>query len=414
MKRIGRFILDTKEGVLISLRALRVNKMRAVLTTLGIVIGIVAVTTMSTAIVGLKQAFIRSISSLGQNVLYVDKFQWLGGRNWRLYRNRKNITYSQYEKLKNSLSSYEAIAPIQRTFGRTIKYKDRTATSSFIYGTTAQYINISEVVPEKGRFINEMDMRSNSKVCVIGYDIANALFPNENPINKVIKIKNVPIKVIGVLEKQGSGFFGTISLDAEVLMPMAVFHKIFGGRRRSLQIAVKVADEEKIPDTREEISAIMRKIRKVPPGKPDDFAINQQQMFEDVYNQTVGIIAIAGIVITALSLFVGAIGIMNIMFVSVTERTREIGIRKAIGAKTNAILFQFLSESTIICLIGGLIGLFISFPLSLIIDRFLPTSMPVEVVLLALAISFLVGIISGYLPARKAAKLNPVEALRYE
>ncbi len=414
MKKIGRMFLDLKEGILISLRALKVNKMRAVLTTLGIVIGIVAVTTMSTAIVGLRQAFIKSFSSLGQNVLYVSKFEWMGGKNWRYYRNRKNITYDQYLKLKKSLTNYEAIAPIQRAFGRTIKRKDLTATSSFIYGTTDQYIRIAEVMPENGRFINEMDMRSNSKVCVIGKDIADALFPNEDPINKEIKIKNIPIKVIGVLEKQGSGFFGTVSLDAQILMPLPVFYKIFGGKRKSLEIAVKVAEKSQVLDAREEIEAVMRTIRKVPPGKPNDFAINRQQIFEDVYDKTVGIIAIAGIVITALSLFVGAIGIMNIMFVSVTERTREIGIRKAIGAKTHAILLQFLSEATIICLIGGLIGLSISFPLSLLINQFMPTSMTPEVVALALLISFVVGIISGILPAKKAAKLNPVEALRYE
>ncbi len=414
MKKIGRILLDTKEGILISLRAIKVNKMRAILTTLGIVIGIVAVTTMTTAIIGLKQAFIQSISSIGQNVLYVDKYEWLGGKNWRMYRNRKNITFDQYLKLKKSLSYYDAIAPIQRTFGRTIKYKNRSATSSFIYGTTEEYLKISEVLPDTGRFFSEMDVGAAHNVCVIGKDIAKALFPNEDPINKEIKVMGHRLRVIGVLEKQGSGFFGTISLDSQIIMPITVFYKIIGGRRRSMQIAVKVNDETKIDDVRLEIEAIMRTIRKVPPGKPDDFAINRQQVFEDMYDKTVGIIAIAGIVITALSLFVGAIGIMNIMFVSVTERTREIGIRKAIGAKTHAILLQFLSEATIICLIGGLIGLAISFPLSLLINQFLPTAMPFEVVLLALFISFVVGIISGILPAKKAAKLNPVEALRYE
>jgi putative ABC transport system permease protein len=155
-------------------------------------------------------------------------------------------------------------------------------------------------------------------------------------------------------------------------------------------------------------------IRKVPFNKPDDFAINQQEALKDMYDKTIGIVAIAGIVITALSLFVGAIGIMNIMFVSVTERTREIGVRKAIGAKTWSILLQFLAESAILCLMGGIIGLMISFPLSLIINQFLPTAMPLDVVLLALFISAMVGIISGFLPAWKASRLNPVDSLRYE
>jgi len=158
----------------------------------------------------------------------------------------------------------------------------------------------------------------------------------------------------------------------------------------------------------------MRTIRKNPHGKPDDFALNQQEVFQQMYDKTVGIVAIAGIVITALSLFVGAIGIMNIMFVSVTERTKEIGIRKAIGAKTWTILFQFLAEATFICLLGGIMGLAISFPLSLIINQFLPTVMPLNIVFLALLISAAVGIISGFLPAWRASKLDPVDALRYE
>ena len=220
------------------------------------------------------------------------------------------------------------------------------------------------------------------------------------------------MKVVGVLEKQGSALFGSFSMDGQVIMPLGVFEKIFGQQRGRLRIDVKVANEKNIEDVKEEIRSIMRVIRKVPPGQPDDFAINQQEVFKEVYDKTVGVISIAGIVITSLALFVGAIGIMNIMFVSVTERTNEIGIRKAVGAKTWSILVQFLSEAAIICLLGGIIGLIISFPLSLLINQFLPTAMPASIVVLALIISSGVGVISGFLPAYKASRLNPVEALR--
>ena len=412
MKKI---LIDIKEGLLISLRAIRSNKMRAFLTTLGIIIGIVAVTTMSTAIVGLEKAFISSISSFGSDVLYIDKFEWFAGHDWSYYRNRKDITYEQYERLRDKLKNnpnIQAIAPNKRTFGATVERDKYTATSTVVYGTTAEYMETANTIPGEGRFFSDLEVKASRNVCVIGKDIADALFPYSSPINKTIKVNNEPMKVVGVLEKQGSAFFGSFSMDGQLIMPLGAFEKIFGEQRGRLRIDVKVANEKELPDVKEEIRSVMRVIRKVPPGKPDDFAINQQEVFKEVYDRTVGVISIAGIVITSLALFVGAIGIMNIMFVSVTERTNEIGIRKAVGAKTWSILIQFLSEAAIICLLGGLAGLIISFPLSLLINQFLPTSMPISIVVLALIISSGVGVISGFLPAYKASKLNPVEALR--
>lgn len=407
------FLVELKEGILISLRAIRVNKMRSILTTLGIIIGIVAVTTMSTAIVGLREAFISSISSFGTDVLYIDKFEWFGGQDWRFYRNRKDITLDQYESLKERYHGYDAIAPNKRTFGRTVKYQERSVESTLIYGTTEDYLVTANAIPSDGRFFNELEVRANRRVVVVGQDIAEGLFPNESAIGKDIKINGVPLKIVGVLEKQGSGFLGSFSLDGQIIIPIRVFERIFGDRG-NLRIDIKVSNVDKMDEAKEEIGAVFRTIRKVPPGEPNDFAINQQDVFTDVYDQTVGMIATAGIVITALSLFVGAIGIMNIMFVSVTERTKEIGIRKAIGAKRWSILIQFLVEAAIICLLGGIIGLMISYPLSLVIDQFLPTDMPLDIVILSLVISAMVGIISGFLPAYKASKMDPVDALRYE
>lgn len=408
------FLIEMKEGIYISLRAIRANKMRAILTTLGIIIGIVAVTTMSTAITGLREAFISSISSLGSDVLYVDKFDWLGNHDFRTMRNRKNITYEQYEKLRTSLTSYAAMAPNLRSFGSKVRYGQKSTDATMIYGTNEDYMKTSNLIPVKGRFLNEMDVKAARKVCVVGSDIADALFPREDPINKDIRVGDVPLMIIGVLDKQGSGLFGGFSPDGQIIMPLKTFENSIGSYRSNLRIDIKVSDQDRINETKDEVISILRTIRKVPIDKPNDFAVNQQEAFKEMYDKTVGVVGIAGLFITALALFVGSIGIMNIMFVSVTERTKEIGIRKAIGAKTWSILTQFLAEAIIICLMGGIIGLMISFPLSLVINQFLPTSMPLDIVIIALLISAFVGVLSGFLPAYKASKLDPVEALRYE
>lgn len=408
------FFVEFIEILSIALRAIRANKLRSILTTLGIIIGIVAVTTMSTAIIGLREAFLSSISSFGSDVLYVSKFPWFSMGDWSRFRNRKDLTLEHYEKLKNMIHTYEAIAPTVTTFGLSVKRANKSVYSSIVYGTTEDFQKTSQIEMEEGRFITDMEVEGARKVCLIGQDLVNELFPFETPINKEIKIRNIPFKVVGTMTKQGSGFLGSFSMDGMVIMPLKTFISVSGEEHNRLRIDVKVGDVEKLEDAKQEIIAAMRVIRKVPPHKEDDFAVNQQEAFKEMYDSTVGVIAYAGIVITALSLFVGAIGIMNIMFVSVTERTKEIGIRKAIGAKTWSILLQFLVEAAVICMLGGIIGLIISFPLSLIINQFLPTSLPLHIAGLALLISAVVGVISGFLPAWKASRLNPVDSLRYE
>jgi putative ABC transport system permease protein len=408
------FLLELKEGVIFSLKAIKANKLRSALTTLGIVIGIVAVTTMQTAIIGLKNSFLESISSIGTDVLYVEKFEWFGDQDFHYYRNRKDFTWSQYERLKSQLRLADAVVPSIRSFGEIAKRQDKSAETTMDFGTTEDYIKVAGTFPANGRFFTELEVKGARNVCVIGQEIADKLFLEEDPIGKYIKIKGYSLKVVGVLEKQGSGFLGSASADGQVILPFEVFKKLFGERRQSFRIAIKAKSTEQMLDLKEEVRSVMRIVRKVPPGKEDDFAINQMEALTRAYDTIIGTVAIAGLVITALSLFVGAIGIMNIMFVSVKERTKEIGIRKAIGAKTWSILIQFLAEAAIICLLGGIIGLMIAFPISLIINQFIPTSMPLEIVFLALFISGIVGIISGFLPAYKASKMNPVEALRYE
>jgi putative ABC transport system permease protein len=218
--------------------------------------------------------------------------------------------------------------------------------------------------------------------------------------------------VVGVLEKLG-GFAGNGGLDSQILVPIPQYTKNFE-RNPNYEIQVKVSHLDQMEDATDELRAVMRRLRQIPPGKPDDFAINQQDQFLELFHQLAGTIGMVGIFITGLSLFVGGIGIMNIMFVSVAERTREIGVRKAIGAKRRTILLQFLIEAASICLLGGLIALAIAWPATLLLNKIMPAALSPAIVGIALLVSLVTGVVSGFLPAWRAARMNPVDALRNE
>ncbi|KAB2925027.1 MAG: FtsX-like permease family protein [Bacteroidetes bacterium] len=403
---------EIKEGLAISFQAIRANKMRSVLTTLGIVIGIVSVTLMGTAIEGLSRAFNDTVSKIGADVLYVQKFPWFdGGDNWWKYRNRKNLDLKQYRAVREQATQVAALTPAAGT-RVPIKYRSISADGIIVIGANEQYVQTAGVGVEAGRFFSQAESNGDRPVAVLGYTVAEKLFPSETPLGKNVKIGSHTFRVVGVMTKQGS-FLG-MNMDDRAIIPITQFLQKYSNHRRGVELHVKAADINDLDNTKEELRGILRKVRGVKPGAEDDFAINQQEMFIQTFNAIGGVVAGIGLFITALSLFVGAIGIMNIMFVSVTERTKEIGIRKAIGAKRSTILFQFLIESAILSLLGGIIGIVIAYPLSLLVDQILPTSMPLSVVAIAMFISLLVGVVSGFLPANRASKMDPVDALRYE
>lgn len=410
--KITDLAYEVKEGLGISFQAIRANKMRSVLTTLGIVIGIVSVTLMGTAIEGMSRAFNEMVSKIGADVLFVQKFSWFSSEEeWWASRNRKNIDLKQFKAVRDQGTTISAVTPVT---GRrlSIKYRSLSSDGIIVVGANEQYVHVAGLNMEMGRFFSQAESNGDRPVAVIGYTVAENLFPNESPLGKTVKIGTHSFRVVGVTAKQGN-FLG-MDMDNRAIIPITNFLQKFANVRRGMDIQVKAANIKDLENTKEELRGIMRKVRGVKPGAKDDFAINQQEMFIQTFNQIGGVIAGIGLFITALSLFVGAIGIMNIMFVSVTERTKEIGIRKAIGAKRSTILFQFLIESAALALLGGIIGIIISYPLSLLIDQILPTSMPFSVVGIALLISVLVGVISGFLPANRASKMDPVEALRHE
>ncbi|MCA2005330.1 MAG: ABC transporter permease, partial [Ignavibacterium sp.] len=407
-------LFEFKEGMMIALRAIASNKIRAMLTMLGIFIGVTVVVTMSTAITGIDNSFQKGISSLGSDVLYIDKWAWFSNVEWWKMRNRKNITMEEFERFKSLAKLPIAVAPVINTV-QTVKFQERRVENVFINGSNADYVKTTNFTFSEGRFYSEIESNSSRQVAVIGSEIAKKLFPNLSALDKTIKIGGENYRVVGVLAEQGSFILGPWNPDNQVYVPIGTIFKNFASNRwRSITINVRANGPAMVEETKAEAEGIMRKVRGLSYDQENDFSINQQEGLQENYNSVVGVIQIAGLFITGLSLFVGAIGIMNIMFVSVKERTKEIGLRKAIGAKRRTILAQFLLESSVICLVGGFAGLIAAVILSMLINQFIPTSIQVGSVILGISISLITGIISGLAPAYTAAKMDPVEALRYE
>ncbi|MBH31111.1 MAG: ABC transporter [Candidatus Marinimicrobia bacterium] len=399
------------ENLRISFSSILANKSRSILSVLGIVIGVLSVTLMGTMISGLDATFERSMSSFRSNVLFVSRMDWFGGDwDWWEFRNRPRIKEEYGEKLRVQSQFVEAVAPATERSGRIIR-KDRQIDTRF-FGTTPEYLATNDAIEiAQGRFFTEGENRSGSRVLVIGADIKDALFDNQDAIGQYVKIGNHKFRVIGVSGKMGK-FMGLFSLDNQAIIPFGTFKRLFT-RRGWMNIRLKV-DGDRIEEAKEEIRGHMRVIRGLKPTEDDNFALNHSSTFEAQYRAIKLAIGGTGIFITALSLIVGGIGIMNIMFVSVKERTREIGVRKALGATQRTILAQFLMEAITICFLGGLFGMGVAYGLSTIINRFFPSVMPIGLALGAIFLSVMIGIISGLIPSSRAAKLDPIEALRYE
>jgi putative ABC transport system permease protein len=405
---------EIKEGLLIAFRALRSNKVRTSLTMLGIFIGITVVVLMSTAIKGIDNSFQQGISALGSDVLYIDKWAWFSNEDWWRLRNRKNIDMEDYEKFKELARLPIAVAPVINS-RQTVKYQDRRVEDVFLNGSSSDYVKTTNFTFDQGRFYSEVESNASRQVAVIGSEIAKNLFPRGDALDKTIKVGGANFKIVGVLSEQGSFILGPFNPDNQVFIPIGTIFKNFIAQHRgTVTLNVRAPNPALVEETKAEAEGVMRKVRGLKYDEENDFSINQQEGLMDNYNSIVGVIQIAGLFITGLSLFVGAIGIMNIMFVSVRERTREIGIRKAIGARRRTILSQFLLESSAICIFGGIAGLIAAVLGSMMLNQYFPTSIQVDAVIIAIGVSALTGILSGFAPAYTASKLDPVESLRYE
>jgi putative ABC transport system permease protein len=407
------FLIELREGLGIALRAIRTNLTRSMLTTLGIIVGIVAVTSMFTTINGIERAFERSMDMIGTNVLYVDKWPWIGSdEEWWEIINRPEIKLEVVEAIEKQSRYAVAVAPVTAT-QRPVRYRDRTVSGAFIIGSTPEFSKIRDVELTDGRIFNALDLHGARRACIVGSEVASGLFPVETPLGKKVRVGAHSCEVIGVLAEQGK-FLGLMSFDSQILMPITTFRSMFGMSRRGVRVDVKVGSSEDLGVARDELVGIVRAARRLDPGEPDNFAINQQEAFRQQFDATKVVIYGIGLFLTALALVVGGIGVMNIMFVSVKERTREIGIRKAVGARSRAIMMQFLLEAIFVCMAGGLIGVAISYGVTQVINAFFTAVLSPGTVILAFSICAGIGIIFGFVPARTAARSNPIDALHQE
>jgi len=406
------------EIIKVALSSLGANRLRSSLTMLGIIVGIFSIISISTIITMLQTSIEEGVSMLGQNTFQIQKWDIViggGPHNRARFRNRKDITIEDYTRLKEMLVDAKAVGAEQWEFAKILLYGNKETNPNIsLSGCTPEAFPNNQWNVDKGREFSQNDVDHYQNVVVLGADVAEVLFDFINPIGQEIKVDGHKLKVIGVLEKQGS-VFGQ-SQDNFAVMPITTFQSFYGKRTRSINITVTSVDRVSYEDLIEKAIGAMRTIRKVKPGEENDFGVfSNQSILTQINNITEGV-RIGSYVVAAIALLAAGVGIMNIMLVSVTERTHEIGIRKAVGAKKRNILIQFLVEAVALSLAGGVVGIILGITAGNIAGSFLNASavFPIDWVAIGISLCVIIGVTFGTYPAYKASNLDPIDALRYE
>lgn len=405
-----------KESFLFAKQSLVVNKLRSFLSLLGITIGIFAIILVFTIVDSLENNIRGSIQSLGNNVVYIQKWPWTFGPDypWWKYINRPTPQYYELDELQRRCKSTDAIA-YRMGARKTIKYKSSNISNAVVAGISHEFYKIKSFDLTSGRYFTQTETDAGYRVCLIGSAIAEGLFYNQEPIGKQIKIAGNNATVIGVIKKEGESLLG-VSFDYQVVIPFNFARIMMDPKSENADPIIYCKSKPNVSNAEmmDELTGILRSIRKLKPKSEDNFALNETSLLSKGFDELFNIIGIAGWIIGGFSILVGGFGIANIMFVSVRERTNLIGIQKSLGAKNIFILIQFLSESTLLSLIGGIFGLLLTYVCTLLGAGFIDMEIKLTVtnIILGITISLLIGIISGFVPAYSASQLDPVEAIR--
>ena len=397
----------------IALKSLTKNRMRSLLTSLGVIIGVGAVIVMIAIGQGAQADIEQQITALGANMVMV-----FPGSSWshgvsQGAGTRNRLTLDDAEAIRERATFVTAVSTEVRVNAQIIGGDSNWSTS--IQGVDPGYQEIRDWYTVSGEFFTERDVRAKAKVAVLGKTVADNLFPGSDPVGERIRIRNTPFKVIGVLESKGQSPFGSDRDDVVIVPSTTALYRLAGGRYVN-RIYASAVSTEASGAAEDELVAILREEHSLEPGEDDDFRVRSQAEFLETATETSRVMTLLLGAVAAVSLMVGGIGIMNIMLVSVTERTREIGIRLAVGARASDVLVQFLTEAIVLALVGGLVGILLAVGVSIFLDRVIGMTSIISPGIVALAFCFAgaVGVFFGYYPARKAARLNPIDALRYE
>lgn len=407
-----------------ALDSIRSNKFRSALTVLGIVVGVMTAIVVASILTGMRNNIVKMIEEYGTNNIYAFHLSTGFGDGDRSERSRKPLTIDDAAAIKAQSNAVEDIALVApeigswgSSFDDNLVYEGKNYRWALTHGVSPNYQDIVNITVKEGRFITEADDQQRRNVIVIGVNAAEALFPDEEGgfVGRFVRMNGQQWEIIGVLEKRKAGFFGENEEDRAVLLPYRTARKAAPQRNNLLHI-IK-AKSGRVTEALQDSESVLRQRRNVPFDQPNNFDIKTADKFIEQFDSITGMIGAIAIAISSLGLLVGGIGVMNIMLVSVTERTKEIGIRKAIGATSGAIVLQFLLEAMTLTFFGGIIGVTIAVGISnliMLLMPSLPATVPSWAVIAGLGVSIFVGLVFGVLPARKAAKLDPIEALRYE